>query len=184
MLDAMQNVTLDVPGIAYAVLIAGEANAREWLVSLVAGRDVLIVTDVNVAPLHLERAKATFADAAWLESLVLAAGDEAKTLAAFEKIVDVLVAGRFHRDALVVALGGGVIGDMAGFAAACYQRGVDWIAVPTTLLAQVDAALGGKTAVNHPEGKNLIGAFHDPLAVWADPATLATLPEREFRGLR
>ncbi|MGH8270922.1 MAG: 3-dehydroquinate synthase, partial [Gammaproteobacteria bacterium] len=92
------------------------------------------------------------------------------------------VAGGFHRDAIVVALGGGVIGDLAGFVAACYQRGVDWIAVPTTLLAQVDAALGGKTAVNHPAAKNLVGAFHDPLAVWMEPARLATLPAREYRA--
>ena len=93
-----------------------------------------------------------------------------------------MVAARFNRDACIAALGGGVVGDMAGFAAACYQRGVDFVQLPTTLLAQVDASIGGKTGVNHPAGKNLIGAFHQPVAVIADTSTLATLPPREFRA--
>jgi 3-dehydroquinate synthase len=97
-------------------------------------------------------------------------------------MLDVLVANRFSRDACVVALGGGVVGDMAGFAAACYQRGISFVQVPTTLLAQVDSSVGGKTGVNHPGGKNLIGAFHQPAAVFADTNSLNTLPDRELRA--
>jgi 3-dehydroquinate synthase len=171
-----------ISGVSYAVLIGDDAWAAERISPLVAGRDLLIVTDAHVAPLHLEAVRSVLAPAARIETLVQPAGESEKTLAGFTRITDALVADGFHRDAIVVALGGGVMGDMAGFAAACYQRGVDWIVAPTTLLAQVDAALGGKTAVNHPAGKNLIGAFHDPIAVWADPGMLATLPEREFRS--
>jgi len=98
------------------------------------------------------------------------------------RVLDILVSNRYGRDATVIALGGGVVGDLAGFAAACYQRGIALVQVPTTLLAQVDSAVGGKTAVNHPGGKNLIGAFHQPTAVIADTATLATLPPRELRA--
>ena len=105
-----------------------------------------------------------------------------KTLANVSRLLDVLIANRFSRDACVVALGGGVVGDMAGFAAACYQRGVAFVQVPTTLLAQVDSSVGGKTGVNHPGGKNLIGAFHQPGAVFADTNTLNTLPDRELRA--
>jgi 3-dehydroquinate synthase len=97
-------------------------------------------------------------------------------------MLDVLIANRFARDACVVALGGGVVGDMAGFAAACYQRGISFVQIPTTLLAQVDSSVGGKTGVNHPGGKNLIGTFHQPSAVFADTNTLNTLPDRELRA--
>src|SRR5947209_18575458 len=97
-------------------------------------------------------------------------------------MIEVMITNRFGRDCVVVALGGGVVGDTAGFAAACYQRGVSFAQVPTTLLAQVDSAVGGKTGVNHPGGKNLIGAFHQPVLVVSDTATLATLPERELRA--
>ena len=109
-------------------------------------------------------------------------GEQHKTLANVARLIDVLVANRFNRDCTLVALGGGVVGDMAGFAAACYQRGVDCVQVPTTLLAQVDSSVGGKTGVNHPGGKNLIGAFHQPSAVVADTDTLRTLPDRELRA--
>jgi 3-dehydroquinate synthase len=105
-----------------------------------------------------------------------------KTLAVLSTIFDALVEARLNRDACVMALGGGVVGDMAGFAAACYQRGVDFVQVPTTLLAQVDSAVGGKTGINHPGGKNLIGAFHQPRAVLADLGTLRTLSPRELRA--
>jgi 3-dehydroquinate synthase len=114
--------------------------------------------------------------------VILPDGESHKTLATVARILDVLVANRFGRDCIVVALGGGVVGDMAGFAAACYQRGVAYIQMPTTLLAQVDSSVGGKTGVNHPGGKNLIGAFHQPKAVLADTTTLATLPVRELRA--
>lgn len=178
----MKTETFHVSGVAYPVFIAEDATAKELLAPLVADRDLLLVSDENVAPLHLDPVCAAFADAARIETLVLPAGEAQKSLAGFARATDRLVAGGFHRDAIVVALGGGVIGDLAGFAAACYQRGVAWIAVPTTLLAQVDAALGGKTAINHVAGKNLIGAFHDPRLVWINPARLATLPEREYRA--
>ena len=108
-------------------------------------------------------------------------GEAHKTIEVLERIFDALLAARFSRDCALAALGGGVVGDMAGFAAACYQRGVDFIQMPTTLLAQVDSSVGGKTAVNHPLGKNMIGAFHQPVCVLADTDTLTTLPDRELR---
>jgi 3-dehydroquinate synthase len=111
---------------------------------------------------------------------VLPDGEQYKTLEVWNRIFDALLHARFGRDCTLVALGGGVIGDMTGFAAACYQRGVAFIQVPTTLLAQVDSSVGGKTGINHPAGKNMIGAFHQPLAVIADTSTLATLPQREL----
>ena len=137
-----------------------------------------VVTDAVVAPLYLERLRAALGGDAG--SLVVPAGEGTKTLAQAARIFDALVAERCGRDATVVALGGGVVGDLAGFAAACWQRGVAWIQVPTTLLAQVDASVGGKTAVNHPAGKNLIGAFHQPRAVLCDTTTLRTLDARQF----
>jgi 3-dehydroquinate synthase len=115
-------------------------------------------------------------------TLSLPDGEQHKTLDSFARIVDALVAERMNRDAAAVALGGGVIGDMVGFAAACYQRGIDYVQVPTTLLAQVDSSVGGKTGVNHPGGKNMIGAFHQPRCVIADTSTLQTLAAREYRA--
>ncbi len=114
--------------------------------------------------------------------MTLPDGEQHKTLVTAGRVFDVLIANRLGRDAIVVALGGGVIGDLAGFVAACYQRGVDLVQVPTTLLAHVDSSVGGKTAVNHPGGKNLIGAFHQPIAVISDTELLATLPDRELRS--
>ncbi len=117
-----------------------------------------------------------------MQTVVLPDGERHKTLATFGSIVDRLVDSRFHRDSCLVALGGGVVGDVTGYAAASFQRGVDFMQVPTTLLAQVDSSVGGKTAVNHPRAKNMIGAFHQPIAVLADTDTLKTLPPRELRG--
>jgi 3-dehydroquinate synthase len=134
-----------------------------------------------VGPLYAAKLVAALAPRRCLE-VALPDGEVHKTLANVARVLDVLVANRFARDACVVALGGGVVGDMAGFAAACYQRGISFVQVPTTLLAQVDSSVGGKTGVNHPGGKNLIGAFHQPTAVFADTDTLATLPDREFRA--
>ena len=113
---------------------------------------------------------------------ILPAGETHKTLPTLSRIFDELVSKKMNRDATLLALGGGVVGDMAGFAAACYQRGVGFVQIPTTLLAQVDSSVGGKTGVNHPGGKNLIGAFHQPLAVIADTDTLRSLPDRELKA--
>jgi 3-dehydroquinate synthase len=145
----------------------------------VTAKQVLIVTNEIVAPLYLERARAALRHGA-VETVVLPDGERYKTLATFATVIDRLVDGRFHRDACLIALGGGVIGDLTGYAAASYQRGVDFVQVPTTLLAQVDSSVGGKTAVNHPRAKNMIGAFHQPTAVLADTDTLRTLPPREL----
>ena len=144
-----------------------------------AGRACRLVTDHNVAALHLEPVRRALR----LEErqcLVLPAGEAHKTFEASGRVLDWLFDTRLPRDGLVVALGGGVIGDLAGFAAAVCQRGVDFLQLPTTLLAQVDSSVGGKTGVNHARGKNLIGAFHQPRAVIADLDTLQTLPRREL----
>ena len=142
-------------------------------------KQVLVVTNEVVAPLYLARVEQALRGRE-LRTLVLRDGEQHKTLETFGTILDALVDGRFHRDCCLVALGGGVVGDITGFAAAAFQRGVDFVQVPTTLLAQVDSSVGGKTAVNHPRAKNMIGAFHQPIAVLADTDTLATLPKREL----
>ena len=153
----------------------------EWLATLLSARKVAIVTNVTVAPLHAAAIHAARAGRETID-VVLPDGESHKTLATVSGIFDRLLEHRFARDDLVVALGGGVVGDMAGFAAACYQRGIDFVQVPTTLLAQVDSSVGGKTGVNHPLGKNMIGAFHQPRAVVIDTDTLRTLPPRELRA--
>ena len=156
-------------------LLADPACYRPYL----TGRQVMIVTNETVAPLYLG-AVAGALDGLRVETVVLPDGEVYKTQAMLERIYEALLGARFSRDCTLIALGGGVIGDMAGFAAACYQRGVAFIQVPTTLLAQVDSSVGGKTGINHPLGKNMIGAFHQPRAVIADTATLNTLPDREL----
>jgi 3-dehydroquinate synthase len=145
------------------------------------GGSAAIVTNEVVAPLYLARVRQAL-QGARLTEIVVADGEQAKGWATLEKIFDALLAARCGRDTLLVALGGGVVGDLAGFAAAVYQRGIAFLQVPTTLLAQVDSSVGGKTAINHARGKNMIGAFHQPLAVIADVATLDTLPDRELRA--
>jgi len=145
----------------------------------VGGGGVVVVSNAVVAPIYLEAVrKATGARA----EVVLADGEAQKSWEGVARVVDALVAARLGRDGLVVALGGGVVGDLAGFAAAVYQRGVALVQVPTTLLAQVDSSVGGKTAINHAQAKNMIGAFHQPAAVISDVATLDTLPDRELRA--
>jgi 3-dehydroquinate synthase len=153
----------------------------EELDRAIPSRDVLLVTNTTVGPLYSDKLAAALAPRRCIE-VELPDGEMHKTLANVSRMLDVLVANRFARDACVVALGGGVVGDMAGFAAACYQRGIAFVQVPTTLLSQVDSSVGGKTGVNHPGGKNLIGAFHQPMAVFADTNTLNTLPDRELRA--
>jgi len=165
------------PIIIGAGLLGGEFNLGEHL----AGGDCLIVSNETVAPLYLEKLNASLAGSA-IEVIELPDGEAFKTVETASLVIDKLVAGGANRDTTVIALGGGVVGDIAGFAAACYMRGVAFIQVPTTLLAQVDSSVGGKTGVNHPLGKNLIGAFHQPRIVLIDTATLGTLPERELRA--
>ena len=167
---------------SYPVLIdAGLLERSAVLDAQVVARDVLIVSNTTVAPLYLPALSAALAPRCLLP-VILPDGEAHKTLGNLARVLDVLVANRFGRDCAVLALGGGVVGDLAGFAAATYQRGVAFLQVPTTLLAQVDSAVGGKTGVNHPGGKNLIGAFHQPTAVVVDTRTLTTLPARELRA--
>jgi 3-dehydroquinate synthase len=175
-------VRVDLADRAYDVVVGDGVLDDEGIFSSVLGAaDVMVVTNETVGPLYLPRLLASLGQRR-VATHTLPDGEEHKTLANFGRVLDALTEARMHRDSVVVALGGGVVGDLAGFAAACYQRGIDVVQVPTTLLAQVDAAVGGKTAVNHPAGKNLIGAFHQPRAVIADVGTLATLADREYRA--
>ncbi|MCC5862451.1 MAG: 3-dehydroquinate synthase [Gammaproteobacteria bacterium] len=178
--DGLRSLRVGLGDRAYPIHVGpGVLSRADLLADCLPGGDVLLVTNETVAPLYLETARATLAGRR-VETLVLPDGEAYKTLESFGRVLDALASGRFHRDCCVAALGGGVIGDLAGFAAASYQRGVALLQLPTTLLAQVDSSVGGKTAVNHPVGKNLIGAFHQPVAVLADTDTLATLPAREY----
>jgi len=148
---------------------------------LLRGRRAMLVSDENVAQHHLD----SVLQALKLprdQALILKAGESQKSWDQAGEVLDWMLASRLSRDGALIALGGGVIGDLAGFCASLYQRGIDFVQLPTTLLAQVDSSVGGKTAVNHPRGKNLIGAFHQPIAVVADTDTLATLPPRELRA--
>lgn len=165
---------------SYPIYIGPGLLARSDLVGAhLAGTQVLVVTNDVVAPLYLEQTLQSL-QAFEPQSLVLPDGEQHKNLATFQSIMDALLRLRFNRKCTLVALGGGVIGDLTGFAAACYQRGVHFIQIPTTLLAQVDSSVGGKTGVNHPLGKNMIGAFHQPRCVIADTDTLDTLETRQL----
>ena len=157
----------------------GLLDAGEPLRAGIRGRQALVVTNTTVAPLYAERVERALAGLE-VERVELPDGEAYKTLDHLDPIFTRLLEGGFERSATIVALGGGVVGDMAGFAAACYQRGIEFVQIPTTLLAQVDSSVGGKTGVNHHLGKNMIGAFHQPRAVVIDTDTLATLDERQF----
>lgn len=156
-------------------------SAGSHLADALAGSQCLVVSNVTVAPLYFEKLKPGLGDAA-ADLIELPDGEAHKTVSTVQSILDRLVESKAGRDVTIVALGGGVVGDIAGFAAACYMRGVAFVQVPTTLLAQVDSSVGGKTGVNHPGGKNLVGAFHQPRSVIIDTDTLSTLPDREFRA--
>jgi 3-dehydroquinate synthase len=176
----VQRIDVHLGSRSYPIYIgAGVMESGAELAAAIPARDVLLVTNTTVGPLYADKLVAALAPRRCIE-VALPDGEVHKTLANVSRMLDVLIANRFARDACVVALGGGVVGDMAGFAAATYQRGVPYLQVPTTLLAQVDSSVGGKTAINHPLGKNMVGAFHQPLAVIADIATLNTLPPREY----
>jgi 3-dehydroquinate synthase len=181
----METVRVALGERAYPVHIGAGAIDAEALFRphLRAGR-IAVITNPVVAGLYLARVQAALAraGAARAVEVLVEDGEQAKSWPALERVFDALLAARVGRDGSIVALGGGVVGDLAGFAAAVYQRGIPFIQVPTTLLAQVDSSVGGKTAVNHPRGKNMVGAFHQPAAVIADVGTLDTLPDRELRA--
>jgi 3-dehydroquinate synthase len=177
----VQTLKVDVGHSRYLITIgAGLLGNAALVESQVPGRNLMIVTDTTVARLYLQALRAALGDRRIIHECILADGEQQKNLQTVSWIFDTLVGQKLNRDSVVVALGGGVVGDIAGFAAACYQRGVRYVQIPTTLLAQVDSSVGGKTGVNHNGGKNLIGSFHQPVAVVADTDTLNTLPDREI----
>ena len=177
-----ETLTVELGDRSYPIVIGDKLLGGSFdLSAYVAGSDCLVVSDENVGPLYVDALKASLPGADVNVSLP-PAGEAHKTLATVQMIIDELVACKANRDTTVIALGGGVVGDIAGFVASCYMRGVRFIQVPTTLLAQVDSSVGGKTGVNHPGGKNLVGAFYQPGIVLIDTDTLQTLPDRELRA--
>jgi len=180
----VQTVSVTLGERSYPIHVgAGLLGEARLYAPYVGGRRVAVVTNGLVAPLYLDRVQQALAQAgAQSVPVLIEDGEQAKGWETLDRVIDALLAARFGRDALIVALGGGVVGDLAGFAAAVYQRGIPFIQAPTTLLAQVDSSVGGKTAINHARGKNMVGAFHQPLAVVADVAALDSLPDRELRA--
>ena len=175
-------LTVDLGERSYPIIIGRNLLAGGFdLARYMPGNHCLVVTNETVGPLYLEKLQGCLPGMT-SRSLALPDGESFKTSATMQTIIDELVTDKAGRDTTVVALGGGVVGDIAGFASACYMRGVAFVQVPTTLLAQVDSSVGGKTGVNHEGGKNLIGAFHQPNVVLIDTDTLSTLPDREFRA--
>jgi 3-dehydroquinate synthase len=181
----MHVIDVNIPQQAYKIAIAASGLERlgEWMGELNLGKKVLLVSNPAIFKHYGERAIASLQAAGFdATSCLLPAGEQYKTLTSVQNIYNAALEQRLERSSTLVALGGGVIGDMTGFAAATWLRGINFVQVPTTLLAMVDAAIGGKTGVNHPQGKNLIGAFHQPQLVAIDPQVLQTLPAREFRA--
>lgn len=178
----MPSIQVDLGERSYPIAIqAGSLNDAGFLLQAINSKQVVVITNNIVAPLYLNTLLDTLSGGDKdVSTIILADGEANKTLASFEHVMEKLLQQRTSRDACIIALGGGVVGDLSGFVAACYQRGIDFIQVPTTLLSQVDSSVGGKTAVNHPLGKNMIGAFYQPKAVVIDPTTLGTLPANEF----
>jgi len=178
----MTTLSVDLGERSYPIYIGKNLlGSSDLLRSHIPGNSALIVSNETVAPLYLEQTQAMLSGIRH-KAVILPDGEKYKNLQVLNQIYDALLANRLDRNTTVIALGGGVIGDMAGFAAASYQRGVHLVQVPTTLLSQVDSSVGGKTGVNHALGKNMIGAFYQPVAVIADTDTLKTLPERELHA--
>ena len=176
----MQTLNVDLGDRSYPIYIGeGLLQQPELLRRHIAGDQVMVVSNETIAPLYLPQLRRAL-DGLHYSEVILPDGEQFKTLDVLGKIFDKLLEDRHNRTTTLIALGGGVVGDMTGFAAASYQRGVNFIQIPTTLLSQVDSSVGGKTGVNHPLGKNMIGAFHQPQCVIADTATLGTLPAREL----
>ncbi|MGB3725073.1 MAG: 3-dehydroquinate synthase [Glaciecola sp.] len=178
----MPSITVDLGERSYPIAIeAGIFKKAGFLLSAIKGKHTVIISNDVVAPLYQNSLVAMLEEnGKTVHCIVLPDGEAHKTIASFEQVMSQLLAQRVSRDTSIIALGGGVIGDLTGFVSACYQRGVDFIQIPTTLLSQVDSSVGGKTAVNHPLGKNMIGAFYQPKAVVIDPESLNTLPDTEF----
>jgi 3-dehydroquinate synthase len=179
-LKITSTLTVDLDDRSYPIVIGDGLLGNFELGEFIDGPDCVVVTNDTVGPLYLAALRDKLPEVR--ATVSLPDGEAHKTLASAAIVIDELVGSRANRDATIVALGGGVVGDIAGFAAACYMRGIAFIQVPTTLLAQVDSSVGGKTGVNHPQGKNLIGAFHQPRLVLIDTDTLKTLPDRELRA--
>lgn len=176
----MRILTLSLGARSYPIYIGkGLLSDGEILLRHLDAKQVMVVTNTTIAPLYLDRVVG-YLTGKMVSTVILPDGEKYKTMDSALSIFDELLRAKFDRNSHLIALGGGVIGDLVGFASACYQRGAPFIQIPTTLLAQVDSSVGGKTAVNHPRGKNMIGAFHQPKCVIADTETLDTLADREF----
>ncbi len=181
-MSQFSQIEVDLGDRSYPIVIGrGMLDGGFDLSEFVSGSDCLVVSNETVAPLYFEKLLPNLAGRD-ISSVNLPDGEAYKSIATMQAILDKLVETGANRDTTVIALGGGVVGDIAGFAAACYMRGVNFVQVPTTLLAQVDSSVGGKTGVNHEKGKNLIGAFHQPQVVLIDTGTLDTLPDRELKA--
>ena len=180
MSDKSKILNVELADKSYPIYIGSDLLSSKSLLSdHIQGKQVMVVTNTTIAPLYLEKLKDALSDFN-VESVVLPDGEEFKTLETLNKVFDALLKAKFDRSSTLIALGGGVVGDITGFAAASYQRGVNFIQVPTTLLSQVDSSVGGKTGVNHELGKNMIGAFYQPKAVIIDVDTLDTLSDQEY----
>lgn len=175
----MKTLFVNIPAHSYHIHIGHSLDFQTLLMPFVAKKQVMIISNTTVAPLYLEHIKDACSDASTVQSYALPDGEQYKNSESMQAIYDALMQAGFHRDCVIIALGGGVVGDMAGFAAATFQRGVDFIQIPTTLLSQVDSSVGGKTGINHALGKNMIGAFKQPKVVLIDTNTLKTLDARE-----
>ncbi len=177
----MKSLNIDLGHHSYPIHIGkGILSNAELIKPHIHGRQVFIISNEIVAPLYLDALLATLGDGYDIATFILPDGEQTKSLAIAETVFTKMLEQPCNRGVTVVALGGGVVGDLSGFCAACYQRGVNFIQVPTTLLSQVDSSVGGKTGVNHPMGKNMIGAFHQPEVVIIDTDTLTSLDDRQF----
>ncbi|MGI2224064.1 3-dehydroquinate synthase [Shewanella frigidimarina] len=177
----MQQIQVQLGDRSYPIYIGQDLmNDSELFARYLTNKKALIVSNDTIAPLYLQQIQQAMSACARIETVILPDGEKFKDLQHLDYIFTALLEHNFARDSVLVALGGGVVGDMTGFAAACYQRGIEFIQVPTTLLSQVDSSVGGKTAVNHPLGKNMIGAFYQPKSVIIDTFCLQTLPANEF----
>ena len=180
MSEQLDTLTVDLGERSYPIYIGQNLlEGQDLYRQHISGNQVLVVSNETVAPLYMEKVRKGLVDFS-VEEVILPDGEKYKNLEVLNQVFDSLLTHHFDRGCTLVALGGGVVGDMTGFAASCYQRGVDFVQVPTTLLSQVDSSVGGKTGVNHPLGKNMIGAFYQPRCVVIDIDTLSTLPDREL----